>query len=270
MNFKVISSTDRIKFAPEAGNNQRLIADGSKYWFVKYEIHSSSKQKRDLLGYLLGKEICNVAEVKLLNKEEHFYIKNLVGLDDGSNLQNTYLVRLAGSYDLKELPCQSLEQAVATELVYSVWIRRRDTHADNRVYVRGIPVFFDHHIAFMAEPHYAHSTFFFKNQNDYGHPFYWRVQKINGQMDTLTARGVINRLEMAHHYVNDFDLLKKEIEIAEKIVKKIASSKLNQISKAGFTEIETEWVNNFLKNNLTTLNNDIDQMIEIIFREPIR
>ena len=85
---------------------------------------------------------------------------------------------------MNELPYQTLEDAVAAELVYSLWARRRDTHVDNRAYVDGIPIYFDHEICFLAEPHFVHATAFFEALNDYGHAGFWRVKQVDRLVTT--------------------------------------------------------------------------------------
>mgnify|MGYP001607242830 CR=1 FL=1 len=266
MNYVLPSTEEIAKFAPDL--LPCVIKDQDKFWFVKYKPGTRDQEKRDLLAYLLGKDICNVSEIKLLSDSEHAEIKTKLNLDQGSNKNNTFLVRLAGSYSLSELPNQTLEAAVATELVYSIWIRRRDTHSLNRVYLDGIPIFFDHETAFLADPQWAHSTMFFRNNLDYGHPGYWRVKTISSseKMETIQARNTHNINNRAHHYVYNLEDFKKEIVKAEESVKNLASSDLKQtIIQAGFNQAEAESIDNFLKNNLVTLSNDIAQMKEIIF-----
>lgn len=173
---------------------------------------------------------------------------------------------LRGSYSLDELPCKTIEKAVAMELVYSTWIRRRDTYADNRVYISGIPIFFDHQTAFLSESKYAHTTAFLKFNPDYGHPFFWRVKQISGVMTTERARGVNRQEDKAHHYVNDLDLFKDELDHAEKtLVEAIPQNLKSLIRSTGFDDLFVDIINNFLLNNLHTLPNDCRQMKEIIF-----
>lgn len=266
MNYILPSTEEIAKFAPDL--LPRVIKDQDKFWFVKYKPGTHDQEKRDLLAYLLGKSVCNVSEVKLLSDSEHAEIKTKLNLDEGSNKNNTFLVRLAGSYSLSELPNQTIEKAVATELIYSIWIRRRDTHALNRVYLDGIPIFFDHETAFLADPQWAHSTMFFRDTRDYGHPGYWRIKTmpLSEKMETMKARNTPNINDRAHHYVYDIEEFKKEIPQAEELIKKLASSDLKQtIVDAGFNQGDAEHIDNFLKNNLVTLSNDIEQMKEIIF-----
>lgn len=266
MNYIFPSIEEIAKFSPDL--LPRIIKNQDKFWFVKYKPGTHDQEKRDLLAYLLGKDVCNVSEVKLLSDSEHAEIKTKLNLDEGSNKNNTFLVRLAGSYSPSELPNQTLEAAVATELVYSIWIRRRDTHALNRVYLNGIPIFFDHETAFLADPQWAHSTMFFRNNPDYGHPGYWRVRTISDseKMETMKARNTPNINDQAHHYVYSLEDFKKEIIKAEQSVKNLASSDLKQaIIQAEFNQAEVEYIDSFLKNNILTLSNDIEQMKEIIF-----
>jgi len=153
---------ERVKCAPELVGKKHVVVKGEKkLWVVKHKPGSKDEEKRDLLAYLLGHQFANVAEVKLLDSSEHSQIKNLSNKGENSLVTNTFIIRLGGSYSTHELPCKTLEQAVANELIYSLWIRRRDTHANNRAYTdKGIPVFFDHQTAFLGEPKSDINTFF--------------------------------------------------------------------------------------------------------------
>lgn len=267
MSYALLSSGELQTVAPELGVNPRAIKNNG-FWYVKYKKGTTDEEKRDLLAYLLGKDICNVAEVKLLSELEHIEVKTLLNLDIESNPQNTFLVRLGHSYRIDELPNKTLEKAVATELVYSIWVRRRDTHSKNRAYLEGIPIFFDHQTTFLGDPENAHSTLFFRNSPDHGHPASWRIKIIpsSEKMETIKARDVPEN-EKAWHYIYNQDKFLVEIKNAEELVRKLGETDLiPTISAAGFNEATTEAINNFLKNNLITLSSDIEQMKEIIFR----
>jgi hypothetical protein len=80
------------------------------------------------------------------------------------------LVRLAQDYSVEELPLGDNDAAIAAELVFCLWVRRRDPHAWNRAYVRGVPVFFDQHVAFDDR-----SLEDFFETGDASHPPHWRV-----------------------------------------------------------------------------------------------
>src|SRR5436305_1920804 len=121
MSYSLLSNEELTQYAPTL--IPHVIKDEAGFWFVKYKPGSRDEDKRDLLTYLLGKEICNIAEVKLLSVSEHSDIQSKLNLPIGSDNRNTFLVKLASTYSLDDLPNKEIEKAVATELVYSIWIR---------------------------------------------------------------------------------------------------------------------------------------------------
>lgn len=264
MSFRIITDEERKIYSPElVGSQHIIISDDTKFWIVK----QSDGLKRELLGYLLGRHIANVAEIKKLNAEEHAEIKLLTGKDDSSTPENTFLVRLAGSYLRNELLHKTPEEAVAAELVFSTWIRRRDAHVDNRVYVEGIPIFYDHGVAFLLEPDRAHITIFFKSNNDYGHASFWRVKEIAGPMTTNQARSVDKSVKGAYHYVNDIKFFRDKVKIMEKYLRdNLPSFWKNYVYEAGFQDREAEIICGFLNDNLRNLSNDLQNMEEVIFK----
>lgn len=220
-----------------------------------------------MLGYLLGKPFTNIAEVRLLSPEEHQQICALSYKGEDSTINNTFLVRLCGSYSLSELPCETLEKAVASEIVYSTWIRRRDIHADNHVYIKGIPIFFDHQTAFLSEPQYAHITTFIRFAPDYGHPAFWRIKQITDEMTTQKARNVTQIQDKAITYVNNIDLFKNKLKIAIETLKKNVPTNLKTLIKSvGFDENQSQLIYEFLQNNLQTLVTDVRQIESIILQ----
>lgn len=268
MEYRLVTEEKRAKYTPElVGQAHVIISDEEKFWVVKHKPGSVDEEKRDLLGYLLGCKFANVAEVKFLNDEDHKQIRVLAGKDDTSLPSNTFLVRLAGSYSLDELPCKTLEQAVATELVYSTWIRRRDAHVDNRVYVRGIPTFFDYQTAFLGEPGLADITAFFGQPTNYGDAGAWRVKTLDSNL-TLLTRGVNKTFTGGYHYVHDLDSFKKEIAILKtSFANNLANDWKNSIAQVGFDSPKKEEILGFLEKNLSTLQDDIDRMQQILFQD---
>lgn len=263
--YGLATDEDRAKYAPElVGRGHVIVTDGEKFWVVKHKPGLLDIEKREFLGYLLGHKFSNVAEVKLLDQEEHRQVRTLAGKGEDSLPSNTFLVRLGGSYPIDDLPCQTVEKAVATELVYSTWIRRRDTHADNRVYVNGIPVFFDHHVAFLGEPEQANiATFFNPQPASYGHAGAWRIKERQDTMTTLEARTG----NKAHHYVKDQNSFKRQIEDAKiDIMNSLENRWKDLIPGAGFTDSKRDEIAAFLKRNLETMNDDIEMMQQIIFQ----
>lgn len=267
MLFSQLPDSEKAKIAPElVGSGVVIVSDGSRSWVVKPRNVATNEEKRDYLEYLLGNKFANIAEVKLLNPDEHNEIKSLSGRGDESTPSNTYLVRLAGSYILEELPCKTLEEAVAAELVYSTWIRRRDTHVDNRVYVDGIPIFFDHHIAFDAEGVQNAETFF-TTGGSYGHADRWRVKSTTEPMATLKARGVDRNVAGAHHYVNDMEEFKIQLDKkAKKLPIILGNNWKDLIYQSGFVDKDAKNIYLLLKSNLDSLESDVARMKQTIFQ----
>lgn len=233
--YRLLTNEEKIKISPDLNNSPfRVITDGGKIWVLKHN-NNTDREKRDLLGFLLGKDFCNLTEVKLLNEQELENIKQFANGQESFNINNTFLVRLAHSYSLEKLPCKLLEEAVASELVYSTWIRRRDAHVDNRVYVKGIPLFYDYHVAFLGEPDLADIIVFFTQTSDYGRAGRWRIKLLNDYLTQLT-RG-ISKVEMgAYHFVNDLDSFYQHVEKSKAFLKEKVTSQIeNLVQQAKFT-----------------------------------
>lgn len=98
------------------------------------------------------------------------------------------LIRVGQTLTLNELPIRDLDEAIASELAYSVWVRRRDPSYWNRVYVDGVPVFFDHHIAFGTEHDHRSLDGFLSPGPDGGYAGQWRLRTL-GQSGVPTTMG---------------------------------------------------------------------------------
>ena len=264
--YTLVSDEDIKKYAPELlEQGHFVVSDGEKLWIVKHKPGSVDEEKRDLLGYLLGYRFANVAEVKLLALQEHEQIKTLTNKNESSLLTNTFFVRLAGAYSPEELPCKTLEEAVATELVYSTWIRRRDAHVLNRVYIEGIPIFFDFQTAFLGEKGLADIKIFFSEPPaDYGRASAWRTRESSDIITTSQARAGDKRV----HYVRDLSAFKKQIDSAViKLRDNLKEGWEDFISQTGFNSHQKDEIVNFLKRNLESLEEDLKLMQEIIFKD---
>jgi len=160
--------------------------DGS-WWYPK------DRGRAELLAHVLAAGRINLAEVRPAPSE---WVMS----------PNAVMVRLGQQYRLEDLPIRHLDEAVAAELVFSLWIRRRDTHAFNRVYVEGVPVFFDHHIAFGAEEASVGVEGFFRDGA--GGPGWvpsWRVEQIRNDRrpETLAMRDHNRATGLAIHAIDD-------------------------------------------------------------------
>lgn len=266
--YRLLSNEEKARIAKGLLNEgrYRIITDEEKIWVIKHNKYLDSL-KRDLLGFLLGKGIFNIAEVRLLNNQRLEEIKQFVHPRETFDITNTFLVRLAHSYSPEELPCKTIEEAVAAELVYSVWIRRRDAHIDNRTYVKGIPIFFDFHIAFLGESALIDINVFFSQTQDYGRAGLWRVKVWNDFLGQFT--GAINAVEIgAYHFVDDLNSFYQYVEKSKTILKeKIANQVETLVHQVNFaTSTETQIVD-FLKKNIDTLDGDVSEMLETINKD---
>lgn len=271
MSFRLVTSEEKIKIAPELANNTNfaLLFDGEKFWIKKPRNTSGDERMREVLGYLLGNKFANVAEVKIPTEEEAQEISNVLNAPD-INIDNLSLIRVCGSYNLEDLPKQTLESAVASELIFSLWIRRRDTHIDNRVYTSaGIPVFYDHHVAFLGEDHQSRDVNnFFADKPDHFHgaASSWRVVMTDKPLSTLDLRNVTDWHKKAYHYVHDMSLFKDELEKAKEALLALYSHEdIRNLVKESHLENAHPNIAEFLIENLGTLENDVEKMKEVIF-----
>lgn len=278
--FTPLTGEQRENLIPELNDSGRIaVADGTGFWLVKKpDSVRENEDKIDFLGYLFAKDFANVAEVRLIDDNELEGIKSIPEISQSPryrdiSLANTWLVRLGSTYLLNRLPCKTQESAVAFELIYSILVRRRDAHLDNRVYVDGVPVFFDHETAFLGEPDLADLDVFFKEPpQDYGRAPAWRVV-VNGKTwTTKEARDEIKRIGQhvgGYHYVRDIAEFKKELQRAVEFVLGIdVEQQKDLIHSCGFGEAETEKVIAFLKKNQQDLPRGVSQMEQIIYRRP--
>lgn len=233
-----------------------------KQWVIKYKPNTTDEEKRDLLGYLLGSGFANTAEVKLLEKDTHHQIKEVLSLDHRSTSQNTFLVRSGESYTLQDLPCKTIDEAVAAELVYSVWARRRDAHVDNRVYTRGIPVFFDHQTAFLGEPHLASiKTFFSQTGGGWGDARMWRIKKVKRILTTEYARSFNREPFGAYHYLHSLENFQYYLGIKQKYIEEFPDDRMREsIGVCNFEKRAEEAIYDFLKKNRDNLDKELTLM----------
>lgn len=266
MQYDLVTDKDREKYAPElVGQRHVLVKRKEKIWVVKNKPISSNEEKRDLLAYLLGSPFANVAEVYLPTNDEIQQI-NTLRESEVQSLQNhtSYLIRLGGSYRVDEICCKTLEKAVASELVFSVWIRRRDVHANNRVYLIGIPIFFDHGTAFLGQKELADIKSFFGVPAPEGHGGAWRIKVTQAELSTIWSR----QHPIDYHYVNNIDDFKGQIDQAKGKIKDVSIDRLKDlISVAGFQKEETEQIWQFLKINQRNIDDDVEMMKTIIFQD---
>ena len=256
--------------------HRRILKLDGKHWFVKYKRNDSEK-KKDYLAYLLGMGWTNVAEVRPLSEGEFSDLRSLgIALPRWATNQNTNLIRLADDYRIDELQHQDINAAVASELVFSVWIRRRDTHAANRAYVEEIPVFFDHQTAFGADQSISPVDNFFHDgeESDFrleraGTASSCRVRLMNerARICTQDARQLGRSEDKAIHFVTDADLFKTNMQTSIKQLHNLDQNLWHQTAEdAGYTANRAHDIALFLEKNRTSINTDIRIMEAVVFQ----
>jgi hypothetical protein len=145
------------------------------YYFVKIT-HSQADMESELLAARLASPFLNIPEIfvpdAVVRRRIDLVLKTKeMGEVETENLC-VHFVRLCQDYTPRVLPINDLTQAIAAEVAFSTWINRRDAHNSNRVYVSGIPMFFDFGAAF------EDSVDFFKGGPDSGYVANWRLWKI--------------------------------------------------------------------------------------------
>lgn len=268
--FTELTEEEKNLVAPEiAGHMDKILVKfQNKFWYVK-KLRPPEHKKPDYLGWLIGHTLVNVAEVKLLSPEEVEQLVLLPAISPiGSTIssENTYLVRLANSYTFDELVLKTNDEAIAYELVYSVWIRRRDAHAQNRVYIQGVPIFFDHQTAFLGERDLSDiNTFFHEPPSDWGRGSAWRI--VIRDVDMKTNDGRADPVLHAAQFVHNIDDFLNNLTIASNKIKEINIPGLTEaIRSASFTDSETQERLEFLKNNQETITEDLVKLKQILFK----
>lgn len=247
--------------------SKKIISHKGYNWYVKQK--NESEKKIDLLAYYLGKNWTNIAEVIELDKEAKTIITNNNIFTHFDNT-NTWLVKIGQSYPTNQICIKNIDKAVATELIFSLWTRRRDTHSYNRVYSDkfNVPIFFDHQTAFLGEQDLQDiKVFFDPNQNGAGYASTWRIRtKDNQLLTTKYVRDYEKKSEypLTIHFVND---IQNTLYYIRETVDLILSNNFENtdiIKKAGFKNNEADEILSFIKKNKNELLEDSIRMMEII------
>jgi hypothetical protein len=244
--------------------SSKVISFGGKTWLIKSKPDDPELKNRELLAFLLGGSWLNIPEVRLLSSEEFQALsKKTLELGDNASEQNTYLVRLVQDYGISELPVQSFDSAVASEIAFSAWILRRDAHAANRAFVRGIPMFFDFHIAFGFEV-----GDFFKEGPDGGYVGNWRLWQIKNS-SILSDIALLRRLEFDKKIAAIPIINKSHFEAslfrATEYIKNLDGNYLYEtIEKAGFSEERGSLLSDILQRSSANLDANIGKVLSII------
>lgn len=250
-------------------DGSRIVRFQGKHWFVKCRF-DQDQQRRDRLGYGLGRGWSNVAEVRPVNARQLRCIREICAhLPEWATMRNTYLVRLVADYSLDQLPHADIDAAVASELVFSLWIRRRDTHAANRAYIGAVPVFFDHGAAFLSEPDLYDADMFFHHGADAGFAGRWRVETAgpDAVISTAELRRVGREKDVALHLIRDFGRFDACVEQAvARLWTQSPRGWLRAAHAAGYGAAEAGAIAGFLERNRAALASEVEMMRAVIFQ----
>jgi len=220
---------------------------------------------RARFGYLLGAPFANVTQIELLSESDAQVLQQ-VGLREAT--ERCFLARIASHYERQELPCLCLDSAVAGELVFSLWIRRRDTHNMNRAYTAdGIPVFFDFDVAFLAENEGEELSEFF-GRGGLGYAGSWRVREVPGEdlpISTEYARAMGNQSSI--HPITSLGGFRQYcVEIAEAIADDHRSVRHLAV-EARLGNAELDKVVHLLERGRSSIRDDINTMLRVVTQE---
>ena len=248
--------------------DRRIIRLGSTYWWVKFkpvpeELH------REQLAWRLGRGWTNVAEIRPVTRRGLETLRQAgVYFPGWANEQHTVLVRLAQGCAARDLPVPGLDEAVAAELVFSLWIRRRDAHAANRAYTEQVPVFFDHQTAFLSEPELADLEGFFRAGPDAGHASRWRVAITPPGLNLTTAeaRRQGQARELALHWIHDRARFEAALQAAAARVRSFSGWTLLRYARAaGFAPEQAREIAAFLDQSSREIGRGIAWMKEFLY-----
>ena len=227
---------------------EKIVKDGETLWYVKMNYNEDIK-KREKLAYLIGSPWANIAEVDDIDDIE---LEQLAGLgivsSDNKRAKDIYLVRLAQSYSVADLPQRDLTLATARELVYSLLVRRRDAHQKNRVYISGVPISFDYHVAFLQEGEGLRTEDGFYSRE----PKDWRVKMTE---QTISTQSLLSFSGYSYtHFVHDLEVYKQEVQGFCEVIRTDKRNYVQVATTAGFNRDEATTVSTFIEESRNNLN----------------
>ena len=254
---------DDDELADQHGRSIRdrlLLWDGSR-WFAK-----RGAAWPELLAYRLGSLWLNVADT-LLPEDVPQEVRNSIPWGT-AEIGNGVLVRLGQDHNFGELPIQELNKAIAAELVFSLWIRRRDPSPWNRAYIDGVPVFFDFHVAFDCEPDNMTLDGFFRKGDDGGYPSNWRVRELESVNVPTTCEERLRcpkNSRVTIHHVRDLTAFEEAMDAAaELILRTHDADVLLQAMLAGVPHARQ--MADFLQTTKVELPAALQRLREVIYR----
>lgn len=241
------------------------------HWYVKIK-DEKAKYKEILASKIAHQLGLNTVEIIEVNEDDIDFIKkidtvieNILTVNKATH-KNTYLVRMAQSYAEDNLSIKNIDEAVASELVFSLWIRRRDAHFDNRWIINNIPVFFDFHAAFDSKEDV--NKFFQNGQRengkyrDCGYAGCWRVKIGEYTEETIKEiKKAAKALQISYHLIKDSNNFDAQLN---KYCKKIEQYDIEKL----FNDFDDEFnIKQLLIKTKETIKKDCDILRGIIKKD---
>lgn len=249
----------------EKDHSCNLIRFNGKHWLIKSKLQSPAEKNLDFLAYLLGKGWLNIPEVRLLSANEFqaIYDRMKIIWDGRASEQNTYLIRVAQDYSKKELPIKNLDMAMASEIVFSAWIGRRDAHSSNRAFISRVPMFFDFGTGFGAE-----KEDFFRSGQDAGYTANWRFFCVESGKKTIDL-AVLRRSEFAKGLaaipIISKDHFMRGIRLTIDRIGGISRERIHESAKmARLPDQRCEEITDLLQNSSAKLEENVAKILKIL------
>ena len=249
---------------------RRIVTLDGRCWFVKCK-PVPEELSRDRLAARLGAGWTNVADVRPVTARGLADLRRAgVQLPGWAAAPLVVLVRLAQDCAPAERPCPDLDAAAAAELVFSLWIRRRDTHAANRAYTGRIPVFFDHQTALLGEPGLIDLDGFFQPGSDARFAERWRVEVVPPDADLTTAgvRAAGRNRELALHPIRSRAGFEAALRTAAaNIQKQKPADWLRAARTAGYGRRRARAITDFLAQSRADLDPALARLLAVVYRD---
>lgn len=178
---------DEAEFNDYFYNDHRgsIVRIGSTRYFLKSCRNTNAAQQQAFLSRVASR-IMNVPETHIPNVVLDKFIRRFTAAGRRkSGGDSLLMVRLCQDYSAGMLRIPDLTEAIAAEIAFSTWINRRDAHNSNRVFMHGIPMFFDFDAA--LPPNEAPAEFF-RGGPDSGYVANWRLWELADGQQILTTR----------------------------------------------------------------------------------
>ena len=258
----------------------RLVLHLGKVWFVKYFKPSELGVRYARLAYLLGKDWLNIAEVQEINSAEMKALRNTgIPVPAKSTATSTALIRFVPDLTPDELPIGNSDQALAYEIVFSLWVRRRDAHSFNRVFHHGVPIFFDHQTAFLLEPELRDIDNFFSTGSDPGRPGLWRLPPTayegqqteelrNAEREAFSNKNIPG---FAYLPIRDYDLFRESCHKAAEVICELPDAFIQDaLLHSGFAPYERCQIQHFLLQSRAKLDTLLKRLWSVLEQESMK